>query len=52
MSASMIALFVVGIAFLVASMVMASKKRKQKSTSQRLEEVFSDYNKQMEKFRD
>lgn len=42
----------IGLAFLAGGSLLYSKKKKrQKSTSARLEEIFADYSKQMDAFR-
>ena len=41
----------VGVGFLVAAYLLAKSKRKQKSLMQRIQEVYADYEKDMEKFR-
>lgn len=51
LSPDMILLGIVGIAFIVAGCIMFSKQRKQKSTSQRLEELYKDYDSMMDQFR-
>ncbi len=50
-SVGSIVFILVGVAFLAASMRMASKKKKQKSTMERVTEVFADYDSMMDKFR-
>ena len=46
-----IVLILIGVAFLAASMVMSSRKRKKKSAMDRVTEMFADYDKQMDSFR-
>lgn len=41
----------IGLAFLAGGSLLYSKKKRQKSTSARLEEIFADYSKQMDVFR-
>lgn len=41
----------IGIAFLAGAGLLSKRKRKKKSVDQRLAEVFQDYEKSMEKFR-
>lgn len=51
-TAGSIAFILLGVAFLALSMVMASKKRKKKSAMDRITEMYADYDKQMDGFRD
>ena len=41
----------IGLAFLAGGSLLYSKKKRQKSTSTRLKEIFADYSKQMDAFR-
>lgn len=41
----------IGLAFLAGGSLLYSKKKRQKSTSARLEEIIADYSKQMDAFR-
>lgn len=41
----------IGLAFLAGGSLLYSKKKKQKSVSRRLEEIYADYNAQMDAFR-
>lgn len=41
----------IGLAFLAGGSLLYSKKKRRKSMSARLEEIFADYNKQMDAFR-
>lgn len=50
-SLELVPFLVAGIAFLAASWLIVSKKRKKKSTDQRLAEMFEDYDRQMDRFR-
>lgn len=52
LTAGSMAFILVGVAFLAISMVMASRKRKKKSAMERVTEMFADYDKQMDRFRD
>lgn len=49
-SVEAIMLLLVGIAFIAIGLYISSKKNK-KSTDKRLEEIYRDYNKQMDRFR-
>lgn len=49
-SVEAIMLLIVGVAFIAIGLYMSYKKSR-KSTDKRLEEIYRDYNKQMDRFR-